>query len=82
MRPIFIALVAASLTIPGSAFGQGKSGDKRQDIGFPFETRGECERAAQRSNSAARKQGQTVRYECVQEGDTFVVREVSETESS
>ncbi len=81
MKKLILAMAAAGLSVPAVALVQGNSGDKRQDVGFPFETRGECERAAQRSNSAARKNGETVRYECVEEDGMFEVRTVSDGSS-
>lgn len=78
--PVF-ALVAASLLIPAAGLSQsqgGKSDGKRQDTDFPPETRGECQRAAQRANSDARKNNETIRYECVEENGQFFVRPTAE----
>ncbi len=75
MKKLLLTVVVASMSVQGVAFVQGNSADKRQDVGFPFDTRGECERAAQRSNSQARKNGETIRYECIEEEDgSFTVR--------
>ena len=82
MKRTFLAVVLAGLAIPTTASSLGQSVDKRQDIGFPFETQGECQRAAQRSNSAARKNGESIRYECVEENGTFIVRPVGTTSPS
>jgi hypothetical protein len=85
MKILVMALTAASLAIPSAGMAQsqgGKSADKRQDTGFPPESRGECERIAKRANADARKSGDTTRFECVQEGDSFFVRPVGGTSPS
>lgn len=89
MKILLSALVAASLIIPTTTLAQspgnqgGNSATKRQDTtGGTFETRGECERAAQRANADNKRDGIAVRNECVEEDGKFMLRATPTTTPS
>lgn len=80
MKKLLLSLMAVSLSLPSVALSQsqgGKSATQRQDTvrgAPPFDTRGECERAAQRANQEFKKEGSTTRNKCVeQDGRFFIV---------
>ena len=79
MKTILSAFVAASLMIPTAVLAQSQGGNSathRQDTrnGINFQTRGECERAAQRANAENKRDGIDVRNECVEEDGRFFLR--------